>query len=198
MEINKNKVYTVGNYTFTNYICLSDNLIRQVLEWRNHEDVRRWMYNSDVISYESHINYVQSLRTREDVYYWLVSYQGEPVGSVALTNVCNETNTAELGMYYRQDRVNHSPFGIDYVHSLYDFAMNQLHINRIFGNIRKDNKNSLVLTLFMGASIEGEEEVNGIKYIRTLTTVDSFNKKTVQQLSVKQYLKFVRQYLNKK
>lgn len=73
--------------------------------------------------------------------------------------------------------------------------INQLHIGRIYGNIRKDNKNFLVLTLFMGASVEREEEVNKIKYIHTLTTSDSFNQRTSQQLSIKEFLKFVRQYL---
>ena len=80
-------------------------------------------------------------------------------------------------------------------HTLYDFVINQLHIGRIYGNIRKDNKNFLVLTLFMGASVEREEEVNKIKYIHTLTTSDSFNQRTSQQLSIKEFLKFVRQYL---
>ena len=45
MEIDRNKTYIIGDYTFTNYICLPDNQIRQILEWRNHEEVRRWMYN---------------------------------------------------------------------------------------------------------------------------------------------------------
>lgn len=198
MEIDRNKTYIIGDYTFTNYICLLDNQICQVLEWRNHEEVRRWMYNSDIISYESHIKYIESLRTRGDAYYWLVSYQGEPVGAVYLTNVCCEADTAELGMYYRQDQINHSPFGVDYVHILYDFVINQLHIGRIYGNIRKENKNSLVLTLFMGASIVREEEVNKIRYIHTLTTADAFNQRASQQLSVKEYLKFVRQYLKNK
>lgn len=195
MEIDRNKTYIIGDYTFTNYICLYDNQIRQILEWRNHEEVRRWMYNSDIISYESHIKYIESLRAREDAYYWLVSYQDEPVGAVYLANVCHEADTAELGMFYRPDRVNHSPFGIDYVHTLYDFVVNHLHIGRIYGDIRKDNENSLALTLFMGASVIKEEEVNRMKYIHTLTTAGSFNQRTSQQLSAKEYLKFVRKYL---
>lgn len=198
MEIDKNKVYKIGDYTFTNYISLPEVLIRQVLEWRNHEEVRRWMYHSDIISYESHIKYVQSLRTREDAYYWLVSYQDKPVGAVYLTGVCYKTQIAELGMYYRPDQVNHSPFGIGYVHVLYDFAINQLHVCEIKGSIRADNKNSLILALFMGASIEGETEVNQLKFIHTLTTENTFNRRTVQQLSTKEYLKFIRQYLNNK
>lgn len=199
MEIDKNKVYTLGDYIFTNYISLPDALIRQVLEWRNHEEVRRWMYHSEVISYESHIKYVHSLRTREDAYYWLVSYRDKPVGAVYLTGVCYETNVAELGMYYRPDQVNHSAFGIGYVHALYDFAINQLHIGKIKGNIRADNKNSLMLALFMGASIEGETVVDHqTKYIGTLTTEAAFSRRTVQQLSPREYLKFIRQYLNDK
>ena len=43
----------------------------------------------------------------------------------------------------------------------------------------------------MGASVEREEEVNKIKYIHTLTTSDSFNQRTSQQLSIKEFLKFV-------
>lgn len=198
MKIDKNRVYTIGEYTFINYICLSSDLIHQILEWRNHEEVRQWMYNSDIISYESHVKFVQSLRIREDTYYWLVNYQNNPVGAVYLANVCHETNVAELGMYYRPDQVNHSLFGIEYVYTLYDFVINLLSISKICGHIREDNKNSLTLTLFMGASIEGKIEINQTKYINTLITMDSFNRRTVQQLSAKEYLKFIRQYLNNK
>ena len=195
MEIDKNKVYIINNYTFTNYICLSDNLVRQVLEWRNHEDVRRWMYNSDVIPYKSHIGYVESLRTREDAFYWLVSYKGEPVGCLSLTHVDPISNSAELGFYYRPDRSDHSLFGVDYVYSLYYFVFNILHFGLIRGGILNKNKDSLSLSLFMGAKITGELEQDSKIYLQTEISCEMFNSKSSDYFTPKEYIKYIRTLL---
>ena len=34
---------------------------KEVLEWRNHEDIRKWMYNKNKISLDEHLNFIKNL-----------------------------------------------------------------------------------------------------------------------------------------
>ena len=191
MEIDKKKVYTIGDYTFTNYICLSDNLIRQVLEWRNHEEVRRWMYNSDFIPYESHIKYILSLCTREDAYYWLVSYQGEPVGAVSLTSTDIVESTGELGYYMRPDYINTGD-GLPFVYQMFAFAIDCLHINSLYGAVNENNRMAYLIDCFIGCETIGMKEKNGYRYYELNLSPDMFHANREDKQNVIKFAKFIK------
>lgn len=196
MRIDKQKVYEIGDYTFTNYICLPDNQIRQILEWRNHEDVRRWMLHSNIISYEAHIKYVQSLRTREDVCYWLVSHRGMPIGAVYLTNICDETDSAELGYYMRPDYIN-SGEGFDFVYNMFAFALDMIQVGHLNGTVRTDNKIPYSLSAFFGSKILGVKEARnndqeGLKFYECYITPEMFHENGNSKKVLVKFLKYLK------
>ena len=41
-----------------------------ILKWRNHPDIRKWMYNQDEIKFEEHLNFIDSLKLRKDKLYF--------------------------------------------------------------------------------------------------------------------------------
>lgn len=49
-----------------NFIKLSDEERKMVLDWRNHENIRKWMYSDDIITEEGHANFVDKLITDTD------------------------------------------------------------------------------------------------------------------------------------
>ena len=55
MQIDKSKTYRVSDYTFTNFINLDEDLIKQVWLWRNAPEIRAYMYNNDIIPLEKHL-----------------------------------------------------------------------------------------------------------------------------------------------
>lgn len=191
MEIDKNKVYTIGGYTFTNYICLSDVQVRQILEWRNHEAVRRWMYNSDIISYESHINYVQSLCKREDVYYWLVSYHGESMGVVSLTSADFIKTTGELGYYMRPDYIDTGD-GFFFVYNMFAFAIDCLHVSPLYGAVNKNNRMAYLINCFIGCETTGMKEMGGYQYCELNLTADMFHTNQEDKQNVIKFAKYIK------
>ena len=34
---------------------------KEILEWRNHKDIRKWMYNKNKISLKEHLDFIQNL-----------------------------------------------------------------------------------------------------------------------------------------
>ncbi len=55
-----------------NFVDMSLDEKKMVLEWRNHPNIRKYMYNRYTISLEEHLNYIESLKNAKDKRYFLV------------------------------------------------------------------------------------------------------------------------------
>ena len=105
INIDREIVYESHGYRFKNFTILSDDEKRMVLEWRNSADIRKWMLKTDIISYDDHCAFINSLSSRTDKYYWLVfTPEGSPIGVFDIVNVDYENNIAETGDYAKPQR----------------------------------------------------------------------------------------------
>ena len=68
-----------------------------ILEWRNHPSVRANMYNTDMISQEEHLAFIDSLAKREDKRYFLVQEDDEAIGVIDFNAI--STISTKLGIY---------------------------------------------------------------------------------------------------
>ena len=84
MQIDKNRDYQVGPYTYRNFITLTLEEKLMILRERNHLDVKKWMFTKEDISEEGHLAYIEGLKTRDDAYYWLMLRDGKPVGVLSI------------------------------------------------------------------------------------------------------------------
>ena len=49
-----------------NFTTLSESQKKMILTWRNHENVKAYMYNENEISEAEHFDFIEALKTRED------------------------------------------------------------------------------------------------------------------------------------
>ena len=69
------------NYEVIDFTQIEDlHLKKQILEWRNDESIRKWMYNSDIISLEQNLSFIDSLKYKKDKVYFLVKRNNEYIG----------------------------------------------------------------------------------------------------------------------
>jgi len=54
---------------YTKFQDLSLEEKKEVLSWRNHPEVRKWMYNKDMISLENHLKFIESLKEKPNKIY---------------------------------------------------------------------------------------------------------------------------------
>jgi UDP-4-amino-4,6-dideoxy-N-acetyl-beta-L-altrosamine N-acetyltransferase len=69
-----------------NFIDLDENEKVNVLNWRNHKDIRKWMLNKKVISFQEHLEYLQNLANRKDKKVFLI----KNMGVVEFSNIKNQ------------------------------------------------------------------------------------------------------------
>lgn len=180
MQIDKAKIYEVSKYSFQNFTTLSENQILKVWEWRNHPDIRKYMYNTEEIPYDCHVLFIKRLKERCDVLYWIAYFNNEPIGVINLTSIDEESSRAELGYYMIPEKMN-SGLGIDFVFHILCLVFEQIEIDELFGSIHEDNKNAIVLDSFMGCKLSGLIPIDNnsdAKYVSwTLKGQDFLNNK---------------------
>lgn len=192
IKIDKQKVYSSGNYEFRNFVTLDEPTLLQILEWRNHPSVRKWMYNQNEISHEDHLRFVESLKDRDDCFYWLVSEKGEYRGVVNMVSVNYENDSAENGFY----TIPNKPcIGFFIYKEILNFVMNVLKIGHMYGATMVENIDALYLAEFFGCKYTSKktETINGkvYEFYEGLDfTPDDFNKHRGQ--TMRDYLKFIK------
>ena len=70
-----------------------------VLNWRNSDNIRKWMYSQDVISIEGHVNFIGNLLFSKDRQYLLVKKENNYIGVVYFTNIDFDKKSSCFGLY---------------------------------------------------------------------------------------------------
>lgn len=157
MQIDKEITYLVNDYSFINFITLDDETIRQVWQWRNDSQIREFMYNKEIIPFENHLNFVESLKERNDIAYWLVRKGEEAIGVTNLTDINIEESSAELGYYMIPSKLN-SGLGLEFAYNNLLFVFDSpIQCDYLHGAIHRSNINALVLDSYLGCDIPMDE-----------------------------------------
>jgi len=153
------KVFT--NYQFVNFKELNEQQKLMVLDWRNHESIRKWMYNSDPISLEDHLKFIEALKTDPFKIFLLVKRKGQFIGTYSLVNIQN--NTGEGG-FYLSPYLENVNFSVEFCYATFDYVFNELGFDKITGYALKDNKNANSLNNFFGFSQTATSKaINGVE-----------------------------------
>lgn len=74
-----------------------------ILQWRNHENVRKYMYNDNLITENEHINWLKDLEITDTKIAFIVLKDEIPIGFVQFYNIDYNKKTAEWGVYLVPD-----------------------------------------------------------------------------------------------
>lgn len=97
------KEFSMNGVSIRSYCSASEEELMMVLEWRNSPEIRRHMFTTEEILLEDHLAYSRELKDREDLFYFIVLFEGEPLGAVSITDIDYESRSTYLGIYARPD-----------------------------------------------------------------------------------------------
>ncbi|MFW1923303.1 UDP-4-amino-4,6-dideoxy-N-acetyl-beta-L-altrosamine N-acetyltransferase [Acinetobacter geminorum] len=132
--------------------ALNANDLEMVLQWRNHDEIRKWMINSDVIALSDHLAWFERNKGRTDRLFFIFEYQQQPQGYVSFIAVPN-SSVYEWGFYIKPQAEK----GMGHLlgSTALDFAFEQLKIEKVFGQVLDFNEKSLSFHKKMGFFQEG-------------------------------------------
>jgi len=126
-----------------NFIDLSYDEKIMVLEWRNHPNIRKWMFTQDPIALDNHLNYIDSLSLKKDREYFLVKQHNQAVGVIDFTNIDKKSLTVEFGLYAKP---NLKGIGSLLMQEIVDYAFNTLKMQTLISEVFEEN--SLAIKLY--------------------------------------------------
>ena len=127
---------------FIHFSKLDKDLARQVLAWRNHPEIRKWMYNKDVISEEDHFQFLQQLPRQRHRFYWLIKEGDKDLGVIDLANC--KGGESEWGFYLNPKYIGGGKALRLFHHALH-FFFQKIHLKKVYGYVACENTNSLLL-----------------------------------------------------
>lgn len=143
--------FSTADYEFIPFQDLSYELKMEMLRGRNADDVRCHMRNSDIITKESHIAFIDKLRTRPHMAYYAVkSLDGKLLGSVNMI-AQNDSTIVERGIWLFAD-ARGKGHARRIVSQLYRHYALNTNVEKIATQVHQDNAASLALESYLGAS----------------------------------------------
>lgn len=124
------------NIQLLNFIDLKLEEKEMILKWRNHPEIRKWMYNQDEIKLEEHLTFIESLKSRKDKLYFLVKKEDEFIGVIDFLDL--DKKEIFYGIY---SNPNSKITGVGRILNeiSIDFAFNSLKAHKLKLEVFEDN-----------------------------------------------------------
>ena len=118
------------------FIKLSQNQKKMILNWRNSDSIRKWMYSNKPIELTSHFEFIEKLKNDKFNKYFLVQEEAINVGVIYFINIDSSLEECEFGIYAKP---NSKGFGKILIKSTINYAFNHLKIRRLIAEVLVEN-----------------------------------------------------------
>lgn len=124
-----------------------------VLNWRNHPDVRNFMYSQHEISKVEHQDWFKSALISDSRHLLIFVLNDEPMGFIGFTRQKQDSQVADWGFYLAPI----APKGAGKLlgESALDFAFSKLGIRKVCGEVLNSNQKSMNFHESLGFTREG-------------------------------------------
>ena len=139
-----NRVVTLkdfGEIVLCNYTNLNHNDISLVLQMRNHEKIRTWMYRQNPILEEGHLGFIANLETDTEKRYFLVKQKDTVIGSINFSNI-RYGSSVDFGIYINPF-IKTKGLGILLESAASEYAFNELDVEKINLEVLEHNKKAI-------------------------------------------------------
>lgn len=188
------RIISEESYTFSNFTDLDSVETKLVWEWRNDDKVRKWMYNTEVIPFENHLKFIESLNETQEKIYYLVKRNKLPIGVFSIVDI--KDKSGEWG-YYIAPEHQHRSLGIEFYYYTLNFIFEVLNFRKIVGYALLTNKSANSLNSLFGFTkkLVAKTENSEIREYYYRELISDIWKKYIKQ--DKKILRFLQQTENK-
>lgn len=131
---------------------LENKDLSTIIEWRNHQDIRKWMVNTSIISYDDHLQWFIRNQNRTDRHFFVFEYMEQLEGYISFQKIEN-SKAYEWGFYIKPNTQKGMGLLLGEVSLV--FAFRQLNIGKIFGQVLSFNQKSIKFHQNLGFFQEG-------------------------------------------
>ena len=143
---------------FINIIEAEEGLKEKVRQWRNKEEIRKFMLTRHIVNKEEHLQWIEDLKYRNNWKFWVIFLKDIPIGSVYLQNINYEKLTSEWGFYIGEEEYKGKGLSKVVLLKLLEIFFNEMKFNSLFTKILSDN--IIALNLYRKFKFKERERVS--------------------------------------
>jgi UDP-4-amino-4,6-dideoxy-N-acetyl-beta-L-altrosamine N-acetyltransferase len=148
---------------FKNILECSEEIKQSVRDWRNLEDVRKYMYTDRVIEKDEHQKWLDGLACGAKNEFYVVYFDSLPIGAVSLNNINGEFKTAEWAFYIFDENARKKGLGSAIEMFLLDMVFAQRDFEKLNCEVIAFNEAVVKMHQKFGFEIEGVRRKNIVK-----------------------------------
>jgi len=152
------------NIELINFTDLTLEEKKMILEWRNHPEIRKWMYNQNEIKLKEHLKFIESLKGRQDKLYFLVKKDDKKIGVVDFYDIDTKKKECESGLYTNPFK-KISGRGKLLIEVWIKYAFNVLKLNKLKLEVFEENEKARNLYKKYKFQEVGKKMINDKKVI---------------------------------
>ncbi|MDQ0221216.1 UDP-4-amino-4,6-dideoxy-N-acetyl-beta-L-altrosamine N-acetyltransferase [Peribacillus cavernae] len=128
--------------------------LKQILEWRNKESIRKVMYNSNIILMDQHIQWYERLQKSETAISKIFYYDHVPYGVLNINQIDVINNKCEWGFFIG---ANNAPRGMGTIlgFTSLNYIFEELSIRKLSAEVLGMNEKSVAFHQKLGFFQEG-------------------------------------------
>lgn len=137
--------------------------LERVLAWRNHPDIRSYMYTAHIISVDEHKDWFESASADPHKHLLIYEQNGLPVGFSSITEL-GASGVADWGFYLSPEAPKGAGTGLGV--AVLNYAFDRLRLHKICGQALEYNERSVRFHNRLGFRREGvlrEQHFDGQK-----------------------------------
>lgn len=135
-------------YTFKSFTELSDSESREIYEGRNHEHVRKWMTSEEPISFDEHLNFINTLKSSSSKIYFRVERMGNFAGVYSLNNF--QKGGSAIGGFWIAPYARERLLGLNVIYNCIDYVFKNYSLESIQGYQMIGNKSVAKINSALG------------------------------------------------
>jgi UDP-4-amino-4,6-dideoxy-N-acetyl-beta-L-altrosamine N-acetyltransferase len=146
-----------------NFTSLNLDEKKMVLEWRNHPNIRRWMFTQEEITLEDHFKYIESLQSKGDRAYFLVKRDSQAIGVIDFPNIDRKATSTEFGIYADPQIKGVGKFLME---NIIKYAFEHLDVETLISEVFEENISAIKLYRRYNFRDTGTREINNKKVLQ--------------------------------
>ena len=157
-----------------------------LFRWRQSPEIARFMYTREPLVWETHLAWVRSLPENPLRQDFVITLDGEPVGTANLTEIDRTHRRCSFGMYVAQAHARVQGVGAAAEVLVLEHAFGELNMHKVSCEVFDNNPAPVALHRRMGFQVEGTlrdhvlDEKHWIDVVRMSLIEDEWPSKLVQ------------------
>lgn len=143
---------------FKDILNTTGGIKKKVREWRNQDEVRKFMLSQEYITEEEHFNWLDNLQKDKSKKFWVVFVEKTPIGTVNLNKINKETLTSYWGFYIGEQSYRNKGYGKKILFKLLKIFFEDMGFQTLYTEVL--SKNEKALGIYKKFGFMEKEEIN--------------------------------------